>query len=416
MEKVELIPPEGEREWVLDSLRGLVEACGHQHVVSTPVVLPSPRCFPDSWSPDAGGVRRLALRIMRYAALDELDVVIQMFEGEEPQGEVLLGAGARGSSQAHEGAAAWFAGIVEDTCLFGANVSLLDDPGGVTAALAHETAHAFREVHGLAVDDRDLEECLTDLTTVYLGTGVLTANASLRHRSYAIPSDGTSLGGHGWSRSQLGYLSPQAMCFALAVFERVRERSAGERKAIVDALGTNQAGFFKAARRWLEREFPDSSALRERLGLPDPSAWPEPTRLEELLARPLEEREDGEDEEDDDRVDTDPSGPVASLERGWNLDGEVWRVPYSPAFGGLLLLATVAAAGLLFATAHPWLAVLAIIAGTATMRRISRRLVRYECSTCGGIVRLEHERCALCGGKVVGTLAKAEDRLELPNP
>lgn len=421
MEKVELIPPEGEREWVLDALRGLVEACGHEHLVRTPVVLPSPRCFPDRWSPDAGGVRRLALRIMRYAGLDELDVVIQMFEGERPQGEVLLGPGARGSSQAHEGAAAWFAGIDEGTCLFGANVSLLDDPGGVTAALAHETAHAFREVHGLVVDDRDLEECLTDLSTVYLGMGVLTANASLRHRSYAIASDGTSLGGHGWSTSQLGYLSPQAMCFALAAFERARDRSAAERRAIVEALGTNQAGFFKAARRWLEREFPDSSALRERLGLPDPSGWPEPTRLEELLARPLEEDEgegeEEEEEEEDDRVDTKPSKLAASTSRGWNLDGEVWRVPIASPGHTLVLVFPGAILAIVLLTASLELLALAVFVASVVLARCFHRwFPRFECSTCNGLVRREEPRCPLCGGTVVGTLARAEDRLELPKP
>lgn len=415
MEKVELIPPEGEREWVLDSLRSLVRTCGHEQLVRTPVVLPSPRCFPDRWTPDAGGVRRLALRIMRYAALDELDVVIHMFEGDAPRGEVLLGPGGRGSSQAHEGAAAWFAGIEDGTCLFGANVSLLDDPGGVTAALAHETAHAFRTVKALVVDDRDLEECLTDLSTIYLGLGVLTANASLRHRSWAISTDGTSLGGHAWSTSQLGYLSPQAMCFALAVFERVRDRGAAERRAIVDALSTNQAGFFKAARRWLEREFAGVAALRERLGLPEPSAWPGPARLEDLLAAPLEEPVD---DEDDDHLDTAPSRLAASAQRGWNLDGEVWRVPISSAGGRTLVLVVpgVFVAIVLLSASLELLALAVLVATVVIARRLPRWFPRYECSTCNGLVRREDSRCTLCGGAVVGTLARAEDRLELPNP
>jgi hypothetical protein len=226
MAAVELIPPEGEREWVLDALRGLVEACGHEHLVSTPVVLPSERCFPDRWSPDAGGVRRLALRILRYAGLPELDVEVEMFD-DGRGADLRLEPGAIVRTQGHEGAAAWFAGIVDDTCLFGAHVSLLGDPGGVTAALAHETAHAFRYARELVVEDRDLEECLTDLSTIYLGFGILTTNATLRHRSWSIGGGGTSLGGHAWSTQHLGYLSPQAMCFALAVFERVRERGWG---------------------------------------------------------------------------------------------------------------------------------------------------------------------------------------------
>lgn len=417
MAAVELIPPAGEREWLLDGLRDLVVKCGHEHLVSTPVVLPNPRCFPDPWSPDAGGVRRLALRIMRYAALDELDVVIQMFGDEEPEEDLQPGREAWGQPRSHEGAAAWFAGIVEHTCLFGADVSLLDDPGGVTAALAHETAHAFREVHGLAVQERDMEECLTDLSTIYLGFGVLTANASLRHRSWGTGSEGSSLGGHAWSTQHLGYLSPQAMCFGLAVFERVRQRGPAERRAIVDALEANQAGFFKAARRWLARELPDVAALRERLGLPDPSGWPLPVLVDDLLSAPLEER-GADDGDDDGDGDTDPSAAAMSVDRDWNVDGEVWRVPCSGAvpFGGLILLLTVTASLTLFLTGYPWIGGAACMAGAVVNGMLSRRVVRYECSTCQGFVRLEDERCALCGGTVMGTLARAEDRLELPNP
>jgi len=413
MAGVELIPPEGEREWVLDALRGLVEACGHEHLVCTPVVLPSADCFPDRWSPDARGVRRLALRILRYAGLGELDVEVAMFDDDRADHPRLAPGVVH--RQDHEGAAAWFAGIVDGTCHFGAATSLLDDPGGVTAALAHESAHAFRHARGLEMEARDLEECLTDLSTIYLGMGVLTANASLRHRSWAIGREGNSLGGHAWSTQHLGYLSPQTMCFALAVFERVRERGAGERRAIVDALETNQAGFFKAARRWLEREFPDVAALRGRLGLPEPAGWPKPVGLQELLATPLDERVA---DEGDDDLDTDPSMLVASVDRDWNVEGEAWRVPYesATAFGSAGLFLTVAAAMVMFSTEYPWLGVVAFVAGAVVTRRFSRRFVRYECSTCNGLVRLEDERCALCGGKLVGTLARAEDRLELPEP
>ena len=406
MAAVELIPPEGEREWVLDALRGLVEACGHAQLVSTPVVLPSERCFPDRWSPDAGGVRRLALRILRYAGLSELDVQVEMFD-DGRTADLRLEPGAIVRTQAHEGAAAWFAGIVDDTCLFGAHVSLLGDPGGVTAALAHESAHAFRYARELVVEDRDLEECLTDLSTIYLGLGVLTANASLRHRSWSIGGGGTSLGGHAWSTQHLGYLSPQAMCFALAVFERVRERGAAERRAIVDALETNQAGFFKAARRWLEREFEGVAALRERIGLPEPSSWPAPVRLEALLGPAGAEDDDGEAE---------PA--VVRSERDWNVGGRVFRVPLapSPMFGFMIVAAAVVASVPLFDAAQELLAIAVIVAGVVAARRIPRRFPRYECSTCNGLVRRDDSRCALCGGTVAGTLARAEDRLELPEP
>lgn len=414
----ELIPPEGEREWVLDALRELVQSCGHQHLVTTPLVLPIPGCFPDPWSPDARGVRRVALRILRYAALPHLDVTVEMFDDGRAAAEG-VGLGPRVHTEAHEGAAAWFAGITDDTCWFGANVSLLDDPSGVTAALAHESAHAFRHVHELVVDDRDLEECLTDLSTIYLGLGVLTANATLRHRSWSLRGEGGGLGGHAWSTSQLGYLSPQAMCFALAAVVRARGRGSAERRAVVGALHPNQAGFFKAAERWLEQSL--GVGLRERLGLPDASQWPAPTRLEDLLAEPLL----ADDADDVDATDADgsnapaePPPTVARGERGWNTGGKVYRVPYpaSPMLGFVLVLASMLASVPLFDAGHELLALAVIAAGITLARWLPRRLPRHECSTCNGLLRRSDERCALCGGTLVGTLARAEDRLELPEP
>jgi hypothetical protein len=420
MESVELIPPEGEREWVLDALRELVVACGHEHLVTAPVVLPSPRCFPDAWSPDERGVRRLALRILRYAALDELDVALEMFDDGQAAAARRQGLAGQVHTEPHEGTAAWFAGIEDGICWFGANVSLLDDPGGVTAALAHETAHAFRHAHELVVEDRDLEECLTDLSTIYLGFGVLTANASLRHRSWSFMADGGALGGHAWTTSQLGYLSPQAMCFALAAFVRARDRGAAERRAIVDALETNQAGFFKAAERWLEKALGGLEGLRERLGLPDASRWPAPARLEDLLAA-LPDEDDGDDTRADDAKAMDaparPPAAAAGSERGWNAGGKVYRVPYpaSPMLGLVLVLGSIGASIPLLAAGQELLAPAAIVAGLTLARWLPRRFPRHECSTCNGLVRRGDERCALCGGTVVGTLARAEDRLDLPS-
>ena len=70
-------------------------------------------------------------------------------------------------------------------CLFGVDVEQLGDGLGVTATMAHEVAHAFRSRFGLALTDPeriDEEERLTDLTTIYLGAGVLTTNGIARSK------------------------------------------------------------------------------------------------------------------------------------------------------------------------------------------------------------------------------------------
>ena len=165
------LPPADEREHLLDALADLVDARGFEHFVSSPIVRPAVEFFPDAWTPDVHGVHRLAMRLLRNAGLDDLQVEVEIFaEGEVPEGDPLV------RSERHQGAAAWFAGIHDGVVLFGANVQQLGDPLGVTAAMAHETAHAFRCAHALEEEDLLTEEQLTDLTTVYLGFGVLTTN------------------------------------------------------------------------------------------------------------------------------------------------------------------------------------------------------------------------------------------------
>lgn len=422
MATVELIPPDEVRTWVLDALQDLVSTCGFEHLVCAPMLLPQPRYFPDHWSPDADGVRRLALRFLRYAGQDALDVEVEMFDNR-PEDAPSLGPLDR--KRAHEGAAAWFAGIDDGVCLFGASVGLLDDPGGVTAALAHETGHVFRHMLDLVVRDRDLEECLTDLSTTYLGFGVLTTNASERHRSWVLQATGSSLGGHAWSTSQLGYLSPQTMSFALAVVERVRQRGRSERRAILNALESNQAGFFRAAQRWLNRNFDDANALRERLGIPEPSQWPEPDGLEDLLAAPLDDHDDHAHAHDDDdfyaaAVDAgdDESSAVDSDTVGTGTTSHpVHLVPMrpNPLFGLVIAIGGLIASIPLFERNLELPAIAVIMMGLVLAYHLPRKLPRYECSACNGLLTRKQSRCASCNGTVAGTLARAEDRRELPD-
>ena len=152
--------------------------------------------------------------------------------------------------------------------IFGAEAGGFRDPEVLAGTMAHEVAHVFRRVHALEVDDSDLEERLTDLTTIWLGFGVLTTNASLKHRSHG------DFNYHAWSRNSVGYLPPQAMSFLLALQAQARELDAGGLRYIAGLLEANQRAYFEKACAWIAAELP---MLGERLGLPDSASWPEPT-------------------------------------------------------------------------------------------------------------------------------------------
>jgi hypothetical protein len=224
---VALLPDQSDRDWLLAELAGLVEARGADTLLRTRLLLPVAADFPERFTPDAAGVRTIARRLLDHVGLGRLRPRVTTFtEARPPE----LGAPSR-----HEGTAAWFAGIHGDTCELGVDEARLGDAAGLVGALAHEVAHAYRRHHRLEVDDPATEECLTDLTTVYLGLGVLTTAVSHRFSAeQAHERGGVTVR---TSHSRLGYLGVQAMAFALAAQLVARAASAGERRAIAKAMG-----------------------------------------------------------------------------------------------------------------------------------------------------------------------------------
>src|SRR5262249_41712618 len=151
----------------------LVQRRGYETLVTAPILLPQNEYFPDRWEPTVRGARRLLKRLMVYAGLGELDLRLQGYR-EKP-----VDLPGFQLHQADDHAPAWFAGISDGCCEFGLEFDGLRHESSLVAVLAHEVAHAYRHHHDLVIQDRALEEKLTDLTTIYLGFGVFTLDASL---------------------------------------------------------------------------------------------------------------------------------------------------------------------------------------------------------------------------------------------
>ncbi|MEA2570832.1 MAG: hypothetical protein QOI24_2833 [Acidobacteriota bacterium] len=145
--------------------------------------------------------------------------------------------------------AGWFAGIKNGRAIFG--------------VMAHEVAHDGRNERHCVAGAREREELLTDLTTIYLGFGVLSTNSTDRYRSS---------GGYGytsWSVSSVGYLPPNAMAWLLALQATARD-DRDEQRAIERHLEPNQKACFRAAMSELANEASWIEALR----LPPRDTWP----------------------------------------------------------------------------------------------------------------------------------------------
>lgn len=234
------LPKPLEREWLWAALQTLIDARGEEPFLRAPIVLPDDKFFPDRWSPDERGVAGLAERLLGYAGLDHLEVNVQLFTEATEVREV--GMDGRAAATSHAGAAAWFAGIRGGTCLFGAESDQLDDPVGLVGAMAHEIAHAYRRSHRLEHRDRDMEEKLTDVTTIYLGFGVLTTAASARFITAHHDNMGSS-----YAHKRQGYLAPHEMAFMLASQLALRGYDARTVRSLIKSLPANQAATVRTA-------------------------------------------------------------------------------------------------------------------------------------------------------------------------
>ena len=262
---MELLPSEKGQDWLFRALAELIARQGPDPFLSWNLVEPTERYFPDRWNADADSVSRLASRLLAHIELGQLEPTTDLFY--EPDETPNLGPSAGPHSSRHEGTAAWFAGIDGKTCRFGMNLRELDQPDSIVGVMSHEVAHAYRHFHDLMDTDRDMEELLTDVTTVYLGLGILTVNGAYRFRmsgSFDGLRASTS-----YSHSSKGYLSLQAMSFLLAV-QTIARGARGEVDRIASLLETNQSACFRAACDRL-----DQRDVVEMLGLPDPESWPD---------------------------------------------------------------------------------------------------------------------------------------------
>jgi hypothetical protein len=259
-----VLPTPLEREWLWAALEALFERRGAEAFLHAPLVLPTDHFFPDRWSPDVDGVRALAERLLGYAGLGQLTVALELFTEDEHVEE--FGPDGKPAKWSHTGAAAWFAGIGGATCYFGVASGKLADPMGLVAAMAHEVAHAFRNLHRLEHRDRDHEEKLTDITTVYLGFGVLTTAASARFTTRSHDNLGSS-----WSHQSQGYLTPAQMSFLLATQLLIRGADVATTRAVAKQLPSNQAAMLRTALREIDRD-----AVANVLGLADLPPAPPP--------------------------------------------------------------------------------------------------------------------------------------------
>ena len=450
-----ILPEPGRRVWLLAALSELLRGAPWQHFVAAPIVLPRPAYFPERWSPDVRGVRRLIRRLLRFADLG-LTPHVELFEGRPPQVDSL---GMRlGVSASSKGAPGVFFGTRGGVAHFGADAGMLGDPASVTATLAYEVARAFRDHHDLQDPDAGTEEQLAELTAVYLGFGVLTANAAANAATRPRTRD------RPWTTLRPGGLTPQELCFLLAAQVHVRGPARADLRELAGHLapepssrpfgpdlasrpfgpdpasrpfgpdlasrpfgpdlasrpfgpdpasrpfgpdlasrpfGPDSAAMFSAAARWLADQHPD---LADELGLPAAATWPPPDSLA-ALGRSLVD-------DDDETTPAPPGDPSAADTAAHRRVFRVWRRPWSERLLFTVAVAAGAAAIAIVVAEDPLgLTLVAALAILAVVAAGHYRHPRCSEPACQSPLTRDADACPRCGGTIAGDLDFAAQRL-----
>lgn len=233
--------PDQVRDWIDTQLAWCVAEFG-EPALRAPVLLPSADFFP---RPFTGG-RAEALRVVdgmcRHMGI-ERDLVRVEYDGEDAAGGAAsadeLLASLPGFSTRSSGAAGHYR-RVGGRAVLTIDAGLTREPVTLVATIAHELGHQRLLGEGRVTTERPDHEPLTDLLTVFLGTGLFTANAAFQYTQTS----------RSWGTRRLGYLDQAAFGYALARYARLR----GEADPPWAAhLTTNPRAYLRQGLRYLSR-------------------------------------------------------------------------------------------------------------------------------------------------------------------
>jgi len=366
--------PDAEtREHLLDVVADLIARGGAEAFLSAPVV-PGEAAFPDAWAPTRAGVAVLLRRLLWHAGVArDVELDDRRAEGAPPTER--MPATRVELYELRERSARFALGLV------GA-----DD---VVGTLAHEIGVAFAaanraEDHDpyrtaeppvISIDpDRDLER--GSIATVYLGLGVLGANAAFQQYSRAGRFNG-AYEALDYDVLRAGHVQMSALAYLLAVQCVVRD-------SLVPPEGLKPPQRDEVT-AWIAALRGRGGELRTRLGIADGAHGRE---LETPIAFPNVSLED--------------EPPPRKTAFRWSTHR-----------GGVGLIAgTVLGIGIAATVATRGMSPFVIFGGAATGHVVGRKVPVPRCSACANVVTAGASVCPHCGAALRGDIARLSDRLD----
>ena len=163
------------RAWVDSRWTWLEGQFGIERIRKCSVVLPRPEFFPDPYTGTRQDVRRMLDRVCCYMDLDPGCIKLSLYD-EQAGRHPMFGDKWQGTVGLYNQEGGKFRISIE--------AANLHDPLAPLATIAHELAHVHLLGHKRLSGKEDDHEPLTDLLTVFLGLGVLSANSVIREQSW----------------------------------------------------------------------------------------------------------------------------------------------------------------------------------------------------------------------------------------
>jgi len=199
---------EPTKEWIDARASWLLNRLGRERVRKAPVILPTLDYFPRDFQETYEDTRDLLDLMCEYSGLPSHEIALSLYYEQRPFDTSTMTSGLY-----HRDG---------DRFRIWIEVSQLGDPLGVAATMAHELGHVYLLGYNWVSEDADDHEPLTDLLTVFLGLGVITANASLRETH---TRQGRWLD---WQVYRHGYLTMAMYGYALALYAKIRDEVSPE--------------------------------------------------------------------------------------------------------------------------------------------------------------------------------------------
>ena len=377
------LPQREEADYLLAGLSNLIRLRGADTFVSAPILLAEPRFFPDPVEARVRGVSVLIRRLLAYAGLEPTRLDIEIYDDQR------YDAMAK-TDEPHGGTAAWFMDVADGVYRFGVRETELRDEQSLIGTLGHEVAHAYRHHHRLVVQNRNVEEQLTDLTTVYLGFGAFALETSFQFKTGHYGESGQRML---YERQTRGYLRPGQLAFLLGAQLVARGTRDGLLGEVFGSLSDNQAAAVREAMTLLGE---DVDVLLHTLGLPPPTTWAPPQNLADALV-PLPPTEV--------RLLDRPKAQRARSE----LDKFGFRVAGTHRFYGAALGLVVGFTGALLLDLVDGFWPLTLALGCVGLL-IGRQTRAAWCSGCSHRVRRQATDCGFCSLRLVGDIRILADR------